>query len=452
MRHITRYHKRARLTFAVAAFVCSFVLMLIFNSVGGFASEANYYIVKVGDKIVGTINSKEKAEAALAQARAQISTEAQSIVYVDSNFSIEKDPRLFGETNDYDTLAKNVYNEIKEYTDNNYTQAIMLSSNSFSIAVDNAETARQILENLEREYDPNGEYDIDIVSSQNEQFTEYTYQIKDSEAMEEAIMNYMVEHEVSRTEASVNVHEYTSVGFSDALEIRPIYTDRAAIFTGTEAISKAVRENNGNIGVVVTKRATYDEEYDAPATYVQDDSLYEGETEVIDPGVKGSRNVTADISYVNGQETSRNVLHETVFQEAVGAVLRIGTLPAPTFIIPVRNCVLTSPFGYRWGTIHTGIDLGAHMGEPIFASCSGTVIEAVKTLGDDYGLYVTIRHDDRFTTRYAHMSEVAVEVGQRVKQFEVIGYVGSTGNSTGPHCHFEIMVDGVFHNAYEFLN
>ncbi len=451
MKRITKYHKRARLTFAAAAFVCSFVLMLVFNSVGGFASEANFYIVKVGDKIVGTINSKEKAEAALAQARAQISTEAQSIVYVDSNFSIEKDPRLFGETDDYDTLASNVYTEIKEFTDNNYTQAIMLSSNSFSIAVDSAETARQILEKIERKYDPNGEYDINIISSQNEQFTEYTYTITDSKAMEEAIMNYMVEHEVSRTEASINIHEYTDVGFSDNLEIRPIYTDRSAIYQGDEAIKKALNQNNGNIGVVLTKRASYDEEYEASPSYIQDDNLFEGQTEVVDPGIKGSRNVVADISYLNGEEIKRNIIHETVYQDAVAAVLKIGILPAPTFVTPVRNYVLTSPFGYRWGTIHSGIDLGSDFSEPIYASCGGTVIEVCKVVSGPYGLYVKIQHDNHFETLYAHMSETACEVGQRVSQFEVIGYVGSTGNSTGPHCHFEIILDGVCHNPFEFL-
>ena len=450
MKKLTKYHKRVRLTYAAAAFVCCFVLLLIFNSVGGFASEANFYIVKVGDKIVGTINSKEKAEQALATARARISTEAESIVYVDSNFSIEKDPRLFGETDDYDSLVENVYSEIKEYTDNNYTQAIMLSSNDFSISVDSAETARQILESAEREYDTKAEWDISIVSNQNEQFTEFSYTIEDSEEMEEAIFNYMVEHEVSRTEASINVHEFVSVGFSDALEIRPIYTDRSAIQTGDAAIKKALNENKGNIGVLVVKRSNYDEEYDAPPQYVEDTSMYAGQTETIDPGERGQRNVTVDISYINGKETKRDIVFQTVFKEPVAAILKAGTIPAPTFVQPVTNCYLSSGYGYRWGTIHQGNDYAASMGEPIFASCPGVVVEVIHS-DVGYGNNVIIKHDDHFTTRYAHMSETACEVGQEVKQFEVIGYVGSTGNSTGPHCHFEIMVDGVQHDPFEFL-
>ena len=451
MKRLTKYHKRVRLTFAAAAFICSFVLMLIFNSVGGFASEANFYIVKVGDKIVGTINSKNQAEQALANARSRISTEAESIVYVDSNFSIEKDPRLFGETDDYDTLAENVYQEIKEFTDNNYTQAIMISSNGYSISVDNSETARQILQNLERRYDTNGEYDVDIISNQNEQFTEYTYTIEDSEAMEEKILNYMLENEVSRSEAKINLHEYSGVGFTDALEIRPIYTDRSAITHGEEAVSKALKENNGNIGVVMTKRATYDEEYEAPPTYVVDDTLFEGQTAVVEPGVIGRRNVTVDISYVNGEESKRDILHQVVYNDAVGAVLRTGTMPAPTFVQPLTNCYLSSPFGYRWGDFHTGNDYAAPMGQTIYASCAGTVTTVVNDYGNAYGFYVEIKHDDHFTTRYAHMSETAVKVGQKVAQFETIGYVGSTGNSTGPHCHFEIILDGVQHNPFEFL-
>lgn len=117
---------------------------------------------------------------------------------------------------------------------------------------------------------------------------------------------------------------------------------------------------------------------------------------------------------------------------------------------------LTSGFGPRWGTHHSGIDIssGGIAGAPVVASMSGTVISVVTGCphdyskssscgcGGGYGNYVIIQHSDGYSTLYAHMSSVAVSSGQTVSQGQTIGYVGSTGFSTGPHLHFEVRVNG----------
>jgi murein DD-endopeptidase MepM/ murein hydrolase activator NlpD len=101
---------------------------------------------------------------------------------------------------------------------------------------------------------------------------------------------------------------------------------------------------------------------------------------------------------------------------------------------------ITSPFGWRWGRMHEGIDLGAAYGAPIAAAGAGTVIYAGWLGG--YGNLTVIDHGGGLATAYGHQSQIAVTVGQQVARGQTIGYVGSTGHSTGPHLHFEVRVNG----------
>ena len=109
------------------------------------------------------------------------------------------------------------------------------------------------------------------------------------------------------------------------------------------------------------------------------------------------------------------------------------------FIWPV-NAPITSPFGWRWGRLHEGVDLGAAYGSPIAAAAAGVVIYAGWESG--YGNLVVIDHGGGLATAYGHQWRIAVSFGQSVSQGETIGYVGSTGHSTGPHLHFEVRVNG----------
>ena len=101
---------------------------------------------------------------------------------------------------------------------------------------------------------------------------------------------------------------------------------------------------------------------------------------------------------------------------------------------------VTSGFGYRWGRMHEGIDIGAPMGAPIFAATGGTVSYA-GTMGG-YGNIVLVDHGNGIVTAYAHQSEILAGVGTRVSAGQQIGRIGSTGQSTGPHLHFEVRVGG----------
>ena len=126
---------------------------------------------------------------------------------------------------------------------------------------------------------------------------------------------------------------------------------------------------------------------------------------------------------------------------------------------PANTTYITSPFGYRIHPIsgvsrlHSGTDIGASFGSPITAAASGTVTAAVLDYGTTgYGTYVAIYHDNGTTTLYGHMSSLAVSQGDYVSQGQVIGYVGSTGASTGPHLHFEVRINGACVDPMQFFS
>ncbi|MEV3964871.1 M23 family metallopeptidase [Nocardia sp. NPDC050193] len=124
-----------------------------------------------------------------------------------------------------------------------------------------------------------------------------------------------------------------------------------------------------------------------------------------------------------------------------GGLIPPGAVPpgAGGYVLPAPG-TFTSGFGSRWGTFHRGIDIAGPIGTPIYAVASGTVIDAGPAAG--FGLWVRIRHDDGAISVYGHMYDFIVSVGERVPAGMQIARMGNRGDSTGPHLHFEIILDG----------
>ena len=168
----------------------------------------------------------------------------------------------------------------------------------------------------------------------------------------------------------------------------------------------------------------------------------------------GQDSVTARLTKRNGEVIEKQELKRERIIEPTTEIILKGTVPPPpkkgtgTFIFPT-NGILTSEFGYRWGRNHNGIDVGASTGTAIRAADGGTVILSDWYYG--YGLSIKIDHGGGYVTLYAHNNSNYVNVGDRVFQGQVIGEVGNTGNSTGPHLHFEIIQNGVPRNPFNYF-
>jgi murein DD-endopeptidase MepM/ murein hydrolase activator NlpD len=141
----------------------------------------------------------------------------------------------------------------------------------------------------------------------------------------------------------------------------------------------------------------------------------------------------AATAFVHAEEQARGAAF------AAERAQREALLQRPLFAMPTHG-IFTSGFGYRWGSLHAGIDLAGPIGTPIYAASDGVVIDAGPTAG--YGAWVKIRHADGTVTLYGHVNTWDVQIGQRVMAGDQIATIGNRGNSTGPHCHFEVLLGG----------
>jgi murein DD-endopeptidase MepM/ murein hydrolase activator NlpD len=118
---------------------------------------------------------------------------------------------------------------------------------------------------------------------------------------------------------------------------------------------------------------------------------------------------------------------------------REARLQRPLFVKPTQG-IFTSGYGYRWGALHGGVDIANAIGTPIYAVSDGVVIDVGPTAG--YGALVKLRHFDGTVTLYGHINSWNVSVGERVFAGDQIATIGNRGNSTGPHLHLEVLVNG----------
>ena len=208
------------------------------------------------------------------------------------------------------------------------------------------------------------------------------------------------------------------------------------------------------LSVVRTERRYYEENYDAEVQYIDNDEWYTNHSEVIRQPVTGFRKVVADVSYRNAEIINTDILYEDVVVKAVSKIVERGTKDPPTYIYPVSGRI-SSNFGKRKApkkgasTFHKGVDFAVPTGTAVMASCGGVVARA--GWGSGYGYCVYLQHPDGRVTRYGHLSKVLVKAGQSVRQGEKIALSGNTGVSTGPHLHFEILINGSQVNPLKYI-
>ncbi|HHY36732.1 MAG TPA: M23 family metallopeptidase [Firmicutes bacterium] len=197
--------------------------------------------------------------------------------------------------------------------------------------------------------------------------------------------------------------------------------------------------------VVTKETVTYTQDIPYPTRTVQDSSLWVYERQIREEGKPGRKEVTWTIVRENGQEIQRELVSEKELEEPVTQVVAVGTkMPVAQgtgrLSWPMSRGSITSRYGLRSGRMHSGVDIAAPTGTPIYAADSGVVTMAQWYSG--YGKTVIIDHGNGISTLYGHCSEILVRVGSKVEKGQLIARVGSTGRSTGSHLHFEIRENG----------
>ena len=203
--------------------------------------------------------------------------------------------------------------------------------------------------------------------------------------------------------------------------------------------------------------STYQETIPYETEEQQDSTLPMGTVQVVQEGAEGLAEITQQQVFYGDSSTpsETTIIDRVVVQEPVTKIIAKGKKLANGDLASTGSGSLMWPVpGYsyvsRWmSSYHKGADICAPYGTPIYASDSGVVTTAGYHYS--YGNYVIINHGNGYQTLYAHASRLNVHVGQAVSQGDVIAYVGSTGNSTGNHCHFEVYVNGVRRSAREWF-
>ncbi|MBQ8762845.1 MAG: M23 family metallopeptidase [Clostridia bacterium] len=235
-----------------------------------------------------------------------------------------------------------------------------------------------------------------------------------------------------------------------------------------EVLTVEKAENEGklvSIKKIITSTSVRDIEFETITR--RDATKYSGYRQVTQEGVNGSERVIKTQIYIDGVLEDTDYDYETV-KEPVDEVVVVGTKTSYNgvyigsaskkgFLWPAPSChYVSSAYGWRSRGWHKGIDLvksgGGALGTPVIASRSGRV-EVVQRSNSGYGNMILINHGDGYKTRYAHMvsGSMTVSVGDYVEAGQTIGKVGSTGNSTGPHLHFEVIYNGETYNPANYI-
>lgn len=446
---VLAYCERARVSFfrhPVSPLLYVVILALVIGYVTFNGMYSRAYVLTVDGEELGVVASEGDVEAMVAH----VETRASSILGETYNYDadIELTPAL--------TLS-NGFDDMSEMEDTMFANVGALVE-ACAISVDGVEfgyapTEEAMREMLDRvaapyftEYTTGYDFveDVQLYTVEIPSNTEY-----DLESIYAALTVYTIEeaYYVVQKGDTFNQIAY-SLGMTPA-DLSALNPDINInkIYIGQELV---IQEAVPFLSVMTYENKTYEAVIHSPIEEIPTADLYVGNTQVKEQGEDGLALQNADITYVNGVEVNRVINSSETLVEATTTYTYVGTTPRPKtasngyYIWPTATHKITSPYGYRYifgsYSFHLGIDLGASYGSSVMAADGGTVTYA--GWKGSYGYLVIVTHDNGDQTYYAHCSKLLVSYGDKVYQGQTIAKVGSTGNSTGPHLHFEIRKNG----------
>lgn len=232
----------------------------------------------------------------------------------------------------------------------------------------------------------------------------------------------------------------------------------ASISFQTAIMQTTVRtDTTAPIEVAASQTVTQDVSIPYTTKYVMDGNMGVGAVSVLTHGKTGRAQEQVEQTFVNGKLVSSKVLSKQVLKQPSEEIAKRGSNPGVAvggWAWPAGSHTITSGYGWRnlggRGDFHPGIDIGCPIGTPVYASNNGTVEEACWNSGG-YGNWVKISNGGGIESVFGHLSRSVVQAGQMVSKGQLIGYSGSTGESTGPHLHYEIRRNGVHINPSPYM-
>ncbi|MDE6357548.1 MAG: M23 family metallopeptidase, partial [Eubacteriales bacterium] len=430
-------------------------IAIIAFAIWGFTNK-NAQEIFVGEKSIGIISDKnitteELTKTALAKLKENLGTDVQV------NEEITLKP-IHASKKEIVSTEYALSEITKNYTFQVGATAILVDNKEIAV-VKNEEEAKSVLSSIASKYITEGATQVsEPTFLQNvelkekfvleEDITESATAISLLDVNTEQGQKYSIKSGDTLYGIAINA----DMTMEELLKLNPGLTENSMLKIGQE-INLVVPVPL--LSVITYEQAVYTEAIPKTTETINNNNEYKTYRKVISAGKDGSKEVTAKITKINGVEDSREIISEKVLAEPTVEKVEVGTLNTPpkkaigSFAYPVSGARISSVFGKRWGTMHKGVDFACAYGTPIKASDGGTVVYS--GWGNGYGNMVKIDHGNGFYTVYGHNSKNVVSVGQKVAQGEVIGYVGSTGNSTGNHVHFEIIKNGVNENPLNYL-
>ena len=477
------FGKKFKLNYAGWAVACCLMMLMVIPIQGdSVSSSITYNEVLLNGEVIGAVADPEVVNQAFLNARARIARETEGLVLGNVECSFQKVPRLFGTTLEQSELENVIYDLLKEQVKAAKQKYYLVKVNEFTVYLYGIDEVKALLEAALKPYDPDGLFEVNVISDTSRELNVFTVEVTPKEELAEGdglkALNFSEKVEISEayvdadrvskiSEAIEAVTKETeknqtyevqpgdtlsvianSRGYyvDEVLALNPGLTRDATLHLGDEIV---ISVPEPELSVLTTEQSTYEEDYDAETQYIENDSWYTTQQVVRQEAVPGHHEVTVLTTSRNGTETSREMVSENVITEPVPEIIEKGTQTLPTYIKPITGGTLTSTFKWRWGRMHKGIDWAVPKGTAVRASCGGTVVSAGWSGG--YGNCITIRHPDGKQTRYGHLSKILVSAGQKVDQGQKIALSGNTGRSTGPHVHFEIIVNGSQVNPLKYL-
>ena len=411
------------------------------------------YQVYLGEESIGVIRSEQEALSIMEDIKKDLSNTYKVEVVLDNELSFKPT-----HAKDSVVVAKDDLKETIESRINFLVAGYSLTINDEEVAlVKTKEEADFILDTIKEPY-----------------LAKVAGEVKEVKFLEEV---EIIKKEIPLNKISItnDVIEYIKIGEEEikthVVEVGESFWTIAMIYdTTVEELISANPERNpsklkpgdevallvptSKLTVETIEEVEYTEKTDYEVVVENDASMYTNQKKVKKEGQEGLSKIVASAVRQNGILVEKKIINEVVIEAPVSELVVKGTKEVPKtmatgiFMMPTRGR-LSSTYGSRWGRMHRGIDIAASTGTPIYAADGGTV--TISKYNGALGNMIEIDHGNGIRTRYGHASKLVVKAGTKVYKGQHIANVGNTGNSTGPHLHLEVLINGVQVNPSKYF-